>query len=126
MKKENTRLLWYNVFNGLKKSGHAFNKKFNGVLKAVGFKRSSFDPCFYFLRDKEELIVVIHVGDFLFQGESERIEELCLKKLSEYMKFTGGNVCHEHVGVTFIHSAEGFFHNQRSKITACCKELQVT
>lgn len=55
MKKENTRLLWYNVFNGLKKSGHAFNKKFNGVLKAVGFKRSSFDPCFYFLRDKEEL-----------------------------------------------------------------------
>jgi hypothetical protein len=33
-------LLWYNAINGLKQSGHDFNKKFDDIIKKIGFKRS--------------------------------------------------------------------------------------
>ena len=93
----------------LKQSGHDFNKKFEGILKRVGFKRGFSDPCFYFLRDSGELlIVVIHVDDFLFVGESDRIEELFLSKLSQYVTFTGGGICNDHLGISFTYERNGF------------------
>jgi hypothetical protein len=45
--------------------------------------------------------VVIHVHDFLFVGESDRIEELFLSKLSQYMKLTGVGICNDHIGFSF-------------------------
>jgi hypothetical protein len=70
--------------------------------------------------------VVIDVDDFLFVGESDRIEELFLSKLSQYMKFTGGGICNDHLGIAFTYERNGFYLNQSNKIYLYCKKLRVT
>jgi len=61
----------------LKQCGHDSSKKLNGVLKTIGFKRSSLSIRVFISLEirRNFLIVVIHVDEFLFVGEAERIEE---------------------------------------------------
>lgn len=51
---------------GLKQASRVWNIKLDTELKRIGFKRSSYDPCVYFMSDRDRIIVVaIYVDDLL-------------------------------------------------------------
>ncbi len=64
---------------GLKQSPNVWNTKFNGFLIKFGFTRSKHDPCVYFRRREEEiLILIIWVDDGLICSNSKTAQKFLL------------------------------------------------
>jgi hypothetical protein len=70
-----------NAVNGLKQSGHDFNEFFDTNMKKLKFYRSKADSCLYYKREAGNLIlVVVHVDDYEFIGETDEIENTFFKE----------------------------------------------
>lgn len=92
---------------GLKQSSRIWYLKVKDVLLKFGLNQSSFEPCVYFKKENDFiLIVALYVDDFIVCSNSESMknnvkEELSkhfnLKDLGEIKQFLGMNVIHDKV-----------------------------
>ena len=64
---------------GLKQSPHQWNKRFDGFLIGIGFKKSSYDSCLYFkgsiVEDMVMLLIYVDVM-LLVSKEKGKVQEL--------------------------------------------------
>lgn len=69
---------------GLKQSGRAWKMKLHQTLTNMSFTRSQADPCVYFKREKNKLvIIVVYVDDLLILATDEKELTLLKRKLSQ-------------------------------------------
>lgn len=61
---------------GLKQSSRVWNEKLNTVLLSTGLQRSSMDRCvYYMINEKQILILIVYVDDFLIFSNDKQQEQ---------------------------------------------------
>jgi hypothetical protein len=68
---------------------------------------------------------VIHIDDFLCVGEYNQIEVCFKEKVPQQIKFTGGEVCTDHLCLSVSYSDKDSILNQRANIENYCKKHQM-
>ncbi|CAE7029162.1 RE2 [Symbiodinium sp. CCMP2592] len=80
---------------GLNDAPSAWQKTLNKALLEVGFERSRFDPCVYYMRDQGRLVGVygVHVDDSATGGEGDKYNQAieALRKKFEFRKWRIGD-----------------------------------
>ncbi|OLP84633.1 Copia protein, partial [Symbiodinium microadriaticum] len=80
---------------GLNDAPSAWMKTLNRALLDIGFERSRFDPCIYFMRDQGKLVGIygVHVDDSATGGEGAKYEAAleALRKRFEFRKWRLGD-----------------------------------
>jgi len=70
-------LLLIKTIYGLVQSARQYNRKFNGVLRRIGFRQCESDPCLFMRKDEAGLCFVLtYVDDNLCVGTDEAIKKL--------------------------------------------------
>lgn len=69
---------------GLKQASRAWNKKLDGVLVQLGFKRSAVDECIYFkISNTEIIIIAVYVDDLLIFSNNKLLTNKLKRDLSD-------------------------------------------
>lgn len=79
---------------GLRQSARRWNSRFDDVLKKIGFKQSSADPCLYTSEIKgKKIYVLIYVDDVVVGCEDESLIDRVYAELKKYFDITSlGNL----------------------------------
>ena len=72
---------------GLKQSPHLWNKKIDGYLRKIRFKRCINDPCIYTMTGNEMVIIGIWVDDVIIIANKQMIQQV-KEKLAKEFKMT--------------------------------------
>ena len=109
---------------GLNDAPSAWQKTLNKALVEVGFERSRFDPCIYYMRDHGKLVGVygVHVDDSATGGEGDKYNQAieALRQKFEFRKwrigdgdFCGARYRQDPVSFDITMSQEGFVDKLR-------------
>eukprot|EP00439_Symbiodinium_sp_Y106_P072076 s130_g13.t1 len=109
---------------GLNDAPSAWQKTLNKALVEVGFERSRFDPCIYYMRDHGKLVGVygVHVDDSATGGEGDKYDQAieALRQKFEFRKwrigdgdFCGARYRQDPVSFDITMSQEGFVDKLR-------------
>ena len=74
---------------GLKQAGREWNIEFDRRMKELGYNRTRSDPCVYFKRDGNDIIILtIWVDDILLFGTSEKLIEQTISDVQQIWEVT--------------------------------------
>ena len=85
---------------GLKQSSRVWNEKLDAALKSFGLKRCDYDPCVYFCRKYDEIIIVTaHVDDLLIFGSNQQLIDSMKKRLSSTFRMKELGKVSQYLGI---------------------------
>jgi len=79
---------------GLKQSPRQWYKKFDSFVLGIGFERSKYDNCFYFILPNIHVYLLLYVDDILIISKSkEKISELKAMFVTPRPRGEGVSLC---------------------------------
>lgn len=79
-------LLVKRALYGLRQSPRAWNSKFDCIMRSIGFKATTSDPCLYFKDTPSKAYLVVYVDDGIIIGEDSKTCQLVLSELQNHLK----------------------------------------
>jgi hypothetical protein len=111
---------------GLALSGKRWNETLDQFLISIGYRKSIYDPCFYYKKQGEKLAMIsTYVDDILVTADSIEIDILeaeLTKRFAEITSKQGTSV--SFLGMTIIRSKDGVNINQNGYIEKISKDLK--
>jgi Reverse transcriptase (RNA-dependent DNA polymerase) len=111
VKHDNDEVLLLNKsMYGLVQAARQFFIKFSNILKNIGFKQSTAEPCLFYKQMKDHIILMtIHVDDCYIIGKEESINEVIKDIEKEGLKLKVNNETKDYL------SCEILFNNEKTK-----------
>lgn len=102
---------------GLKQAGLQWNIEVNSVLTRIGLTQSKSDPCIYFSKRNEDLLLVsVYVDDFLIVSKNPKWIESIKKEMSTYFEVKDLGTAHYCLGIEIIQDPRGIAIKQSNYI----------
>lgn len=74
---------------GLVQASRQYNKRFTGILKAIGFSQCRVDPCLFIRRNELGIVIVLtYVDDNLCIGEKKGLKRMLEEVVEQGLKIT--------------------------------------
>lgn len=105
------RVIWKlnKTLYGLPHSPEAFYRDVSSHLIANGYERTMADPCLFFRRTTENLIIIIsiHVDDFAIAASNQSLVDETLRVLQSKYKLKTFESLEAYIGIHLTHNADG-------------------
>lgn len=85
---------------GLKQAPFEWNKTLDAIMKSLKFKTSNYDPCIYYKKNKEKiLIIAVYVDDLLIFSNDTKMKNEVKKALMDRLKMKDLGQAHYILGM---------------------------
>lgn len=125
--KSSSVLLMKKSIYGLRQSARMWNRKIDGVLRQMGFKPSSADPCLYVRhRGQTSAFILLYVDDMLVACSNQQEYEEIFKRLQGHFDLTQlGDVQH-FVGIQVEKQGKHYYLSQKAYIRKLADRFGMT
>ena len=80
---------------GLKQSPHQWNKRFDGFVASIGFKKSRYDSCLYFKGSTvEDMVLFVYLCRWYVACEQGEMQGARIKEITRFPVWDEGSRTH--------------------------------